>query len=89
MWKVLLAKKKYEAAKRFCEDDSFKLNKIRIRQAQDLFKQVCHWSEISAKECYDCMHIESLRLSWLPHLQPSLSSELGETNLISSFSGPV
>lgn len=40
MWKVLLAKKKYEDAKLFCKDDSFKLNRIRVRQAQDLFKQV-------------------------------------------------
>ncbi|XP_003738575.1 vacuolar protein sorting-associated protein 18 homolog [Galendromus occidentalis] len=39
MWKVLLAKKRYEDAKLFCKDDNFKLNKIRVRQAQDLFKQ--------------------------------------------------
>ena len=51
MWKVLLAKKKYEEAKLFCKDDSFKLNKIRVRQAQDLFKQV-RWSSKKFKSAH-------------------------------------
>ncbi|XP_022705297.1 vacuolar protein sorting-associated protein 18 homolog [Varroa jacobsoni] len=39
MWRVLLAKKKYEEAMLFCKNDPIKLNKVRLRQAQDLFRQ--------------------------------------------------
>lgn len=39
MWRVLLAKKRYDQALLFCKNDPLKLDKVWFRQAQDLFSE--------------------------------------------------
>ncbi|OQR75434.1 vacuolar protein sorting-associated protein 18-like [Tropilaelaps mercedesae] len=64
MWRVLLAKKKYDDALLFCKNDPFKLNKVCLQQAQDLFNQG-QFEQAALKFCDTFSSFEEVSLRFL------------------------